>query len=67
MTRAESQERHPTCGGSGMEWEWRADAHQVPSADEESRNTLEVTGGGGEAWSSAHKRPKSEKARPRAR
>ena len=31
--------------------EWRADAHQrdqVPSADEESRNTLKVTGGRGE-------------------
>ena len=33
----------PTWAGSGMEQEWRADAHQcdqVPSADEESRNTL---------------------------
>ena len=30
----------PTWAGSGMEWE----CDQVPSADEESRNTLEVTG-----------------------
>ena len=27
---------------------------QVPSADEESQNTLAVTGGRGEAWSTAH-------------
>ena len=42
----------PTWAGSVMELEWRADAHQfdqVPSADEESRNTLEVIGGRGEA------------------
>ena len=39
---------------------------KVPSADEESRNTLEVTGGRGEAWSTnSTQRPKSEKARPR--
>ena len=52
MTRAESQVEIPTWAGSGMEQEWRADAHQfdqVPSADEESRNTLEVIGGRGEA------------------
>ena len=50
-----------------MEKEWRADAHQygqVPSADEESWNTLAVTERRGEAWSTAHRRPKSEKARP---
>ena len=48
----------------------RADAHQCdqePSADEESRNTVAVIGGRGEAWSTAHKRPKSEKVRSRAR
>ena len=61
----------PTWAGSGMEKEWNADAHQCDQADafadEESRNTLAVTRGRGEAWSTAHKRPKSEKARPRTR
>ena len=40
----------PMWPGSGMEKEWRADAHQCDHA-----------------WSTAHKRPTSEKARPRAR
>ena len=49
-----------------MEWEWRTDAHQcdqVPSADEESRNTLEMTGGRGEAWSTAQKRERPKRCR----
>ena len=47
-----------------MEREWRADAHQcdqVPTADEESRNTLEVTGGGG-GVNSTHAPEKRESA-----
>ena len=38
-----------------------------PCAEEESWNTLAVTGGRGEAWSTAHRRLNSENARPRAR
>ena len=58
--------------GEGAGWrksgeQTRTSVTRYHSADEESRNTLEVTGERGEAWSTAHKRPKSEKARPRAR
>ena len=49
---------------------WRADAHQcdqVPSADEESRNTLEVTGGQGEAWSNSTQAPEKRESAPKGK